>query len=75
MLSLAIEAAFRAPNQKLPVLESLRVKTEVLKNLIRTEEEIGIIELKIYVRTSEKAVEISKMINGWITFITQKEPN
>lgn len=75
MLSLAIEAAFKPKDRKLPVLEMLRIKTEVLKNLIRAEEEIGIIELKTYVRISEQAVEISKMVNGWIAFITQKEPD
>lgn len=73
MLSLSIEAAFKPKNQKLSILEILRIKTEIFKNLMRVENEIGITNLKTYIRISEKAVEISKMVNGWIVFITQKE--
>lgn len=73
ILSLSVEAAFKHKNNKLNTLENLRIKTEVLKNLIRAENEMGIIDLKTYVRISEQIVEISKMINGWIAFITQKE--
>jgi hypothetical protein len=73
ILSLAIESAFSSKNLKISVLEKLRVKTTVLKNLIRTEHEIRIIDLKTYVRISEQLVEISKMTNGWINFLTEKE--
>ncbi|MDD5318193.1 MAG: four helix bundle protein, partial [Candidatus Pacebacteria bacterium] len=73
MLSLSIEAAFKSKLQKKTVLEFLRVRTEVLKHLVRTENEIHILDLKTYLRLSEQIVEISKMINGWITYITQKE--
>lgn len=72
ILSLAIEAAFKAKELKRPTLELLRIKTEVMKNLVRTENELAIIDMKTYVRLSEQLIEISKMANGWISFVTQK---
>lgn len=73
ILSLAIETAFSKANIKLGVLEKLRIKTNILKNLVRTEYEIDIIDMKTYLRISEQLVEISKMTNGWINFVTEKE--
>ena len=73
ILSLAIETAFRPKNLKINCLETLRIKTNVLKNLIRTEYEIKIIDIKTYTRISGQLVEISKMTNGWINFVTEKE--
>lgn len=73
ILSLAVEAAFRPKHTKKDPLESLRLKIEVLKHLTRTEHEIEIIDNKTYLRLSEQMVEISKMTNGWINFVTQKE--
>lgn len=54
-------------------MEKLRIKTNILKNLVRTEYEIDIIDMKTYLRISEQLVEISKMTNGWINFVTEKE--
>ena len=71
VLSLAVEAAFRQRQLKLPLLEKLRVRIEVLKHLVRTEHELNIIDEKAYFRLSEQAIEISKMTNGWIAY-TQK---
>ncbi|MES2059522.1 MAG: four helix bundle protein [Patescibacteria group bacterium] len=73
MLSLAIEAAFKSRHQKQTTLESLRLKVEILKHLIRTECELKIINERTYLRLSEQMVEISKMTNGWLNFITQKD--
>ena len=72
LLSLSVESAFTPKIQKKFILEKLRIKTEVLKQIIRTEYELRIIEEKIYLRLSEQLIEISKMTNGWINFITQK---
>ena len=74
ILSLAIESAFSPTNLKLDILQKLRVKTNVLKNIVRTEYEIKIIDMKTYLRISEQLVEISKMTNGWINFVNGKEP-
>lgn len=73
MLMLAIESAFKSMQTKKNSLEILRVKTEILKHLIRTEKELVLIEEKTYLRLEEELIEISKMINGWITFVMQKE--
>lgn len=74
ILSLAIEAALKPAGLKLSILEILRIKIGVFQNLIRTENELGIIDDKIYVRISAQIVEISKMTNGWINFVLGKEP-
>ncbi|OHA18785.1 MAG: hypothetical protein A2664_04735 [Candidatus Taylorbacteria bacterium RIFCSPHIGHO2_01_FULL_46_22b] len=72
ILSLAVEAAFKSKFLKLPILEKLRIEIEILKHLVRTENELKIIDTKIYLRLSEQLVEISKMTSGWLKFITQK---
>ena len=66
MLALAIEAAFTPRAQKKPLLQKLRIKTEVPKQLIRTEHEIAVISETQYIALEEPLVEISKMVNGWI---------
>jgi len=73
-LSLAIEAAFQNKCYKKETLEKLRIKNSVLQNLLRTENELKIIEDKTYLRIAEQIMEISKMNNGWINYLTQKEP-
>lgn len=71
-LALSVEAAFKSKHQKQIVLENLRLRIEILKHLIRTEYELGIILEKSYIRLEEQLVEISKMTNGWLGFVTQK---
>jgi len=44
------------------------VEIEILKHLIRTENELCIIDAKTYLRLAEQLVEISKMTNGWIGY-------
>jgi len=73
-LALTLESAFRPPIAKKVTLEMLRIKISVLKNILRTEYELGIINEKIYLRISEQLVEISKMTNGWIKSLTHKGP-
>lgn len=71
ILALAIEAAFRHQKQKIPVLGQLRVKIEVLKHIVRTEHECGILDERKYLRLSAQLVAISKETNNWIAY-TQK---
>lgn len=75
VLLLSLESAFQSRSTKLTTLESLRVEIEILKHLIRSENELRIISDKQYHNLSEQLIEISKMTNGWIRFITQKEPS
>ncbi len=69
VLNLAITAAFEIKENKKPFLESARVKIEILKRLIRTENELNIIETKIYLDLEQRLQEISKMTNGWIKYL------
>ena len=72
LLALAVKAAFQPKKVKLETLELLRVRIEVLKHLIRTEQELVVLKEKSYLHLSGQLVEISKMTNGWIAY-TQKE--
>ena len=71
ILALAIKAAFQSRQLKLGTLELMRVKIEILKHLVRTEQELKTITEGVYLRLSTELVEISKMTNGWIAY-TQK---
>lgn len=68
IFGLAVEAAFQSKQRKLFTLESLRVKIEVLKHLVRTEWELAVIKEQTYLQLSERLIEISKMTNGWIVY-------
>jgi len=74
LLSFAIEAAFTSSYAKLKNLETARVRLELLKNIVRTEHELEILDQRTYLRLAEGLVEVSKMLNGWISYITQKKP-
>lgn len=71
-LTLVIQAAFQAKTLKRSTLEALRIKLEVLKQLIRSEHELAIINERAYLRLSEQTIEISKGVNRWIAYLTQK---
>lgn len=68
LLALLVEAAFMRREAKLKTLEIARVNGEVMKNLMRTEYELGVIDERTYLRVSKETVEISKMLNGWISY-------
>ena len=72
LLAITIAAAFKRGRDKLSSLESARVYSQVLVNIIRTEYELGIIKDKMHLYLSAQLVEIGKMLNGWITYQTQK---
>jgi hypothetical protein len=79
LFSLLIEASFTPIPVKLEPLERARVKASLLQNLIRTENELGVLGEKTYLRLSESLVTISKDLNGWIADTikrsqTQKRP-
>ncbi len=69
LLSLLVEAAFTRKDAKMKTLEVARVHAEVLKHLIRIEHELSVIDEKVYLRLAKDLVEISKMINGWISYV------
>lgn len=69
IFNLAVTAALEIKNNKLPILNSARIKIEVLKKLIRITRELNIIENKNYIYLESDLQEISKMINGWIKYL------
>lgn len=73
-LRLSIEAALTEKNKKFPLVEKLQIEIEVIKQFIRLEMEIKIIENKIYLLWQEKLQEISRMTSGWIKYLEKKEP-
>ena len=65
-LTLSIEASFTPGLAKKPTLEKLRLKAEIGKQLVRTEQELGIITDAVYLELGSELVEISKMTTRWI---------
>lgn len=69
LAELILTASFEAKNNKLPLLNSARIKIEVLKRLFRVANEINIIENKTYINFETDLQELSKMTNGWIKYL------
>lgn len=72
-LHLSIEAALLTKEEKLPIVKKLKIEIEMPKQLVRLEQELGIINEKIYLAWQEKLQEISKMATGWINHLLKKE--
>lgn len=68
-LELVIAAAFEARENKKSILNSARIKIEILKHLIRTENGLHIIQDNTYLDLETKLQEVSKMVNGWIKYL------
>jgi len=65
-------ASLEFKTNKLLILNSARIKIELLKRLIRICEELNIIENKNYINLELDLCEISKMANGWIKYLLKK---
>jgi hypothetical protein len=72
ILSLAIESAFQINTEKVKPLERLRINLGIIQNLVRTENELEILNEKEYIRISAQLVEISKSTNNWLNYVAQK---
>ena len=72
LISLIIAASLELRTNKLPILNSARIKIETLKRLIRICKELNIIENKYYINLEFDLCEISKMANGWIKYLLKK---
>jgi len=70
-LEIVIESWFEIKNTKQNLLKSARIKTEVLKRLIRNMAQLNIINQKDYLDSEFMLQEISKMINGWINYLNK----
>jgi len=51
---------------KFSLLSDARIKTEVLKRLVRIASDLNVIENKAYLNLESLLQEISRMVNGWI---------
>ena len=74
ILSLSIDAAYKPPFAKKPVLENVRIKIEMIKQIVRTANEIGVIPEKQYLAWQSSLQEMSKMTNGWLKYLETKNP-
>ena len=71
-LNSAITAVFLSKTEKNSVLQELRIRVEILKQLVRLSNELEIITRKKYFLLEQQLIEISKMCNGWIKYIDDK---
>ncbi|MEK7193345.1 MAG: four helix bundle protein [Patescibacteria group bacterium] len=73
ILELSISAALEIKEKKSFLLSNARIKNEVLKRLLRNARELSIIHERQYINIEKELIEISKMINGWLKFLNNKE--
>mgnify|MGYP001564187510 CR=1 FL=1 len=73
ILHLTIKASFTSRQNKMVLLDSSRTEIEFLKRLFTIVCELEIIQPKNYLKLESDLQEISKMTNGWIKYLTQKE--
>ncbi len=69
VLQLILTASFEIRNNKLLILNSARIKIEILKRLVRLMNELQIVSNKNYIEFESDLQEISKMTNGWIKYL------
>lgn len=69
----AITAAFSGGQTKITALKTAQTYSHIVANLLRTENELGVLTEKTYLRLSYQTTEIGKMFSGWLTYQTQKE--
>jgi len=62
----------RRENKK-ALLEYLRIDIEVIKNLVRLENELKVIGDKKYFTLSAELLEISKMVSGWLKYLENNQ--
>ncbi|HLC90074.1 MAG TPA: four helix bundle protein [Patescibacteria group bacterium] len=75
LLESSIIASYLPKNEKSTVLKILRVKIELLKQLIRLTKELNVINDKKYIDWSGRLIEISKMNNSWLNWATKESPS
>ena len=73
LVSLILNAAFETKSNKYTLLNTARIKIEVLKRLIRMSLELTIIDQSKYLRFEAVLQEISKMTNGWINYLVKPQ--
>lgn len=72
IIRLSIESAITARQLKHPILQKIKIEIEVIKRLVRLENELKIINDKKYFDIENQLIEISKMAAGWIKYLETK---
>lgn len=70
LFNLVITVSLEKRTSKLNFLHPARIRTEVLKRLLRLCDDLRIVENNRYIELEEDLQEISKMINGWIKYLS-----
>lgn len=72
-LAMIIEAAYLPKQEKSPVLKNVRIKIEILKQIVRAAKDIHAISDNTYIRLEAQLVAISIMNNNWLNWAMEKE--
>ena len=75
ILELSIKSALSARDKKIDMIREIRIKTEVIKRLVRVSNSLKIIDDKKYIFLQGKLQEISKQATSWQEYLTQNPVN
>ena len=71
IIELIITAGYWAREQKLPVLQKVSIKLDVIKILLRLANETKCLDNSNYQQTISHILEIGRMLGGWIKTVKQ----
>ncbi|OGD85590.1 hypothetical protein A2696_00975 [Candidatus Curtissbacteria bacterium RIFCSPHIGHO2_01_FULL_41_13] len=66
VIELIITAGYLPREQKLPVLQKVSIKLDILKILLRLSQQTNCIDNNRYQQLAAQIIEIGKMLGGWI---------
>ena len=69
IITISIDAALNQKDRKKPLLYTLHIKIETMKQLIRAMNELKIIEDNPYIVLEAQLQEISRMTTGWMKYL------
>mgnify|MGYP001587801028 CR=1 FL=1 len=69
IIELTITATYLTREQKLPVLQKISTKLDLLKILLRIAQETNCLENNKYQQLVSQTIEIGKMLGGWIKLL------
>lgn len=75
ILELALLARAKSGLSRMLILKKLDLKLKILKLMIRLASDLKILSTSRYISLQEKALEIGKMLGGWIKKLDTKPAN
>ncbi len=72
ILELLFTASYQSAEKKLPTLEIMSKKIDLLKFFLRITWEIGALDNKKYIVLSEEIQELGRMVGGWRKSLQEK---